>query len=214
MSKQIKCIKIWINAFIPRVVTNYTKNVPAGIHKGKTMIPGPVLGISDCYLTDQRSFSNLPTAKSRMHSAVDVHFTQNKITLTQTHRCDRTTELDCEDGDVECSEIGSTTRMKFTLKSSTSTTATISFRCAANNPCSPSSRLFGDIDFHGTLNIDINKRQVVLDGMFDSFPAFESYISINNGNGIKIMQESPPAGNTVKNLPGNANRRMLRSARF
>jgi hypothetical protein len=32
-------LKVWINAFIPAVVSGYTFTVPAGPHAGKTAIP-------------------------------------------------------------------------------------------------------------------------------------------------------------------------------
>lgn len=67
MPTPIHSVKFWINAFIPRDVSGYTKPVPGGPHRGKTMIPGPN-PVSDCYLTDQRDFSNDIHAKSRMHS--------------------------------------------------------------------------------------------------------------------------------------------------
>ena len=74
--------------------------------------------------------------------------------------------------------------------------------CAASNPCSPSSRLFGDIDFTGTIEIDIAQRTIEFNGLLDQFPAFEAYATINDGAGVTMFQESPPTGNTVMNLPG------------
>lgn len=37
--------------------------------------------------------------------------------------------------------------------------------CAASNPCSPGSRLFGDIDFTGTIEIDIAQRTIEFNGL-------------------------------------------------
>ena len=128
----IRTVKVWINAFIPRTISSYTLRVPAGIHVGKTMIPGPN-PISDCYLTDQRDFSNLIHAKSRMHSEVKVDFTGSRSTITQWHKCDLTTELDCEDGVVESTGTGNTSRMRFQLlATSTPRLAIISVNCAAS----------------------------------------------------------------------------------
>jgi len=207
----IRTVKIWINAFIPRNISGYTRPVPKGIHAGKTMIPGPNPA-SDCFLTDQRNFSNDISAKSRMHSEVKVDFTGRLATITQSHNCDFTTECDCEDGDVECHERGSIRRMKFQLlPASTPRLAVISVKCAASNPCAPTSRLFGDIDFNGTLTVDHAARSVTFKGKIDQFPAFEAYATINDGAGIAIFKESPPAGNTVMNLPGNANRPIVKS---
>ena len=206
MPVPIRTVKVWINAFIPKTISGYSLPVPAGIHAEKTMIPGPNPG-SDCYLTDQRDFSNHIHAKSRMHSEVTVDFTGSRSTITQWHKCDLTTELDCEDGDVESTGIGSTSRMNFRLlPTSTPRLAIISVTCAASNPCAPTSRLFGDIDYNGTLTIDHAARSVKFDGMIDLFPAFEAYATINDGAGVTLFRKSPPAGNTVMDLPGSANR--------
>jgi hypothetical protein len=234
MTVPIRSVKFWINAFIPRDIPGYTRVVPAGPHRGLTMIPGPS-PVSDCFLTDQRTFSNNIHAKSRMHAEVKVDVSNPTPTLSQWHNCDYTTECDCEDGDVECLKKGNTSRMSFSLlpnpiQTSTSSRprtmllpqTTISYPtgaprpanqlirirmdCAASNPCSPSSRLFGDIDFTGTIEIDIVQRTIEFNGLLDQFPAFEAYATINDGAGVTMFQESPPTGNTVMNLPGKANR--------
>ena len=132
--------------------------------------------------------------------------------MTQSHRCDVTTELDCEDGDVESTDTGSTSRMNFQLQpTSTPQLASVVVKCAASNPCAPTSRLFGDIDYHGTIAIDPIARKVSFAGMIDQFPAFEAYVAVNDGAAVTLFRESPPAGNTVMNLPGNANRRITKT---
>ena len=90
----------------------------------------------------------------------------------------------------------------------------ISVDCAASNPCAPSSRLFGDIDYSGTLTINQGTRVVEFVGNIDQYPAFEAYASMNSGAGIKLFQASPPSGNTVMNLPGNAHRRIKAKVTF
>ena len=129
------------------------------------MIRGPN-PLSDCYLTDQRNFSNDINAKSRMHSEFKVDFAGMRPTITQSHRCDLTTELDRE------------------------------------------------IDFVGTLTIDLVARSVKLDGKIDQFPVFEAYATVNDGVGVTLIQESPPTGNTVMNLPGKANRPISKTITF
>lgn len=206
MPTPIRSVKFWINAFIPRDIPGYTRAVPAGPHFGKTMIPGPNL-LSDCFLTDQRTFDNFIHAKSRMHSEFKIDFSSATPMFTQWHNCDSTTELDCEDGDVENTATGSTSRMKFTkLPSVGSSRIVIQMECAASNPCAPSSRAFGDIDYTGRITVDVSARSIEIDGMIDQFPAFEAYATINDGAGVTLFRVSPPAGNTVMNLPGAANR--------
>jgi hypothetical protein len=208
MAIQIKTVTVWINAFIPRDIPGYSKPVPKGVHAGKTMIPGPN-PLSDCFLTDQRGFSNSIHAKSRMHSEVTVSFVGPKPTITQAHRCDSTTEVDCEDGDVENTDTGSTSRMRFAVlpeRVCVPGLIRISVDCAASNPCAPTSRAFGDIDYNGTLTISETTRTVEFVGKIDQFPGFEAYAAMNGGAGLTLFQASPPAGNTVMNLPGDANR--------
>jgi hypothetical protein len=231
----IKSIKFWINAFIPRDVPGYTTIVPAGSHAGMTMIPGPQtvavpippraspwmffqpvghirVGVSDCYLTDQRDFSDDIHAKSRMHSEFRIDFTARVPTMTQWHNCDFTTECDCEDGEVECHQQGKTDRMQFRLLQ-TNPTLKISLKGAGNNPCAPTSRLFGDIDYEGTILFDPVSRTIEIDTLIDEFPAFEAYATINDGAGTALFREPPPTGNTVMNLPAAADRRIRRKLR-
>jgi len=57
MTVLLKSVKFWVNAFIPKNIKNLTKTVLKGKHAKKTMIEGPIPLVSDCYLTDQRTFS-------------------------------------------------------------------------------------------------------------------------------------------------------------
>ena len=206
MPTPIRSVKFWINAFIPRDVPGYTLAVPAGVHRGKTMIPGPNPA-SDCYLTDQRSFDNFIHAKSRMHSEFKIELAGPGSRLTQYHNCDQTTELDCGDGDVESMAKGDSSRMQFTeLPSPGPGKFVVQMQCAASNPCAPTSRLFGDIDFRGKITIDVAARTLEVDAMIDQFPAFEAYATINDGAGFTLFRMAPPPGNTVRNLPRDADR--------
>lgn len=214
MAVPIKSIKFWINAFIPHNVVGYTKPVPK--KPNLTMIPGPFLG-SDCFYTDQRGFSNQIHAKSRMHSEFKLDFTgmtpgQNPK-LTQWHHCDFTTECDCEDGDIECHKKGETSRMNFKWDLSNAFVRqrglyVIQITGHSSNPCSPSSRIGGDIDYEGKVTIDLSVRGITFDGKVDAFPAFEAYATINDGAGVELFHLAPPLGNTVMNLPRGANRKV------
>ena len=211
MPEQIRSVKFWINAFIPRDIPGYTRAVPAGPHRGKTMIPGPNPA-ADCYLTDQRDFSSSLPAKSRMHSLFTLHLTGWPPRFTESHGCDPTTELDCEDGDVECTDTGSNARMRFSLLPGRVTSPSgpfqIEMNCAGNNPCSPSSRLGGDVDYHGRITVAPAASRIDFDLTVDAFPAFEAYASINGRPPTTVFRLPPPQGNTVMNLPGGANRRV------
>lgn len=203
MSTTLNSMKFWINAFIPRDISGLTKKVPAGKYKGQTMIEGPT-AFSDCFLTDQRSFSNHIHAKSRMHSEFKVALSNSRLTFTQWHNCDFTTECDCEDGDEECRKQGSTSGMKFTfpVKPDPSRPFKVTLKGAANNPCHGGSP---NIDYVGTITVDLAARSLEFGGKIDEFPAFEAYATINDGAGVTMFQRSPKAGKTPANLFGGAN---------
>src|SRR5262249_3404702 len=165
--------------------------------------------LSNCYLTDQRGFSNEIHAKSRMHSEfkVDVSGPTLIPVMTQWHNCDFTTECECRKGNVECYKKGNTNRMKFELLTGlTRGLIIVRMECAANNPCSPPSRFFGDIDYTGNITINVEQRSLEFDGKIDQFPAFEAYATINDGAGVPLFRIPPPGGHSVMNLPGRANR--------
>ena len=193
-----------MNAFIPRDVPSYTRLVPAGPNQGLTMIPGP-FPTSDCFLTDQRSFSDQIDAKSRMHCEAKIDLLGRTPALIQHHVCGLTTECDCEDGEVECADRGHTRNMKFKLNvDQRGDGLTLSLVANAWNPCSPSSRVGGEIDMQAIIKIDLRERTLRFTGVVDSFPAFEAYATINDGAGVTIFTKAPPQGNTVMDLPGNA----------
>ena len=60
--------------------------------------------------------------------------------------------------------------------------------CAASNPCAPTSRAFGDIDYNGTLTISETTRAVEFVGKIDQFPAFEAYAAVNGRAGLTLFQ--------------------------
>jgi hypothetical protein len=194
-----RSVKVWMNAFIPRVVDGYTLDVPKGAHVGKTMIPGP-FPTSDCFLTDQRSFSNDVHAKSRMHCEANVDFLAARPTLGQWHNCDQTTECDCDDGDEECTEKGKNAG-NFTMVLEADKII-LKLNANASNPCAPSSAFGGAIDLQARFEIDRKLRTLTFEGIVDAFPAFEAYAGINNGSPTTIFRREPPKGNTVMNLPG------------
>jgi hypothetical protein len=196
-------VKVWMKAFIPKDIPGLTTTVARGPHQGKTKIPGPT-PYNDCFLTDQRGFSDNISAAARMHSEVEFVLDRDEPAILQAHRCYETTEIDCEDGDVECTGTGDTSRMQFfNMRIVTPTIISVQVRAAANNPC-----FFGspDIDYEGTIILDVSTSQVTFEGKVDAFPAFEMYASRDGSAPKMIFQLMPPTGNTPANLPGSANR--------
>ena len=133
-------LRIWINAFIPKDIPGLTITVPAGLHAGKTMINGPTHLIHDCFLTDQRSFNNDPSASCRMHSMAVINLGGLSL-KSELHRCDETIEIDCEDGDEECNSSSSTSRIRIedfkgvTVKELNINSVEFRFLGEASNPC-------------------------------------------------------------------------------
>ena len=144
-------VRLWIKAFIPRDIPDMTLPVPAGRHSGKTMIPGPTW-INDCYLTDNRSWSASESAKARMLAAslVALDLTGATPVITEErHWADTTTEVDCEDGDVECSRHADTSDMSYSnLRVLPDGHVAIDVEASGNNPVLPwfaGHRLLGHV---------------------------------------------------------------------
>ena len=100
---RVRTVTVWINAFIPRNVPGFT--IPYPKDPTLTMIHGPFNAVSDCFLTDQRSFSSNIAAPSRLHSEITIDLTRREV-VSQDSLSYPTHEVDCEDGDEECKAKG------------------------------------------------------------------------------------------------------------
>jgi hypothetical protein len=166
------------------------------------MINGiPIIG--DCFLTDQRSFTSESGAKARMHSQVWVWVKPDGYQWTQEHHCDETTEVDCEDGDVEGKKTQNNDNMAFGVLSGSSSKVVLDFKAAENNPLVTASP---NIDLVGTLTVDRANGFVEFVGKVDEFPAFEAYVSINEGSPRTVAQLGPKPGAGPESLVWAANR--------
>lgn len=202
----IRTVKVWLNAFIPQTVPG--KSIPApGPHAGKTMLNGPIF--SECYLTDNRSFDSNIHAPSRMHSEIEIDVA-GPTEVFQWHNCDETHEIDCKTGAAACTRKGRTSDMSFShLRGSSGSLIQVDLKGASNNPCYSGSP---DIDYEGTVTINVGARTVELDGKIDQFPAFEMYGTANGGAGVMMFNTMPLPGMDPWNLPGGANRTQKGSA--
>lgn len=189
MSIPMKSVTFWINAFLPWSLPGATTVLQVGPCRGHSAIAGP----QQYCLTDQRGFSNVMTAQSRMHSAATIHFGDATPVLTQQHRCDYTTECDWKTGEVTARNKASTIQMRFRLVA-TEPIVTIQMRCLTSNPCTSSAWAFGDIEYKGTIFVDPTTRRIAVDLMTGMFPAFEGYATINDGIGSILFRTMPPAG--------------------
>jgi hypothetical protein len=205
----IREITVWLNAFIPKNVPKVTKTVPGtGTHSGKTMVPSTFWG--DCFLTDQRTYDSSRDAKHRMQSLATFDLPHEK--MTQKHSCDLTTEVDCGTGEEEETGTGKTNRMKWKefKVSEDGLTYTARLEAAGSVPLVAAARVIGDIDYEGDLRIELNEdgesAVVSFDGKVDTFPAFEMYVSADNGPPLKLFTKSPKPEATALGLGGFANR--------
>ena len=206
---RVSTVTLWVNAFIPHYIADLTKPYPKDPEM--TMLPGPS-AVNDCFLTDQRSFSSNIMAKSRVHSEVQVDLTGEPSIPFEHHACSQTTEVDCEDGDVECSRTGVVRGNKFhNLSVSTSGTVTrveLDLQTEASNPCFNGSP---DIDIEGHIVLSISpigdRVSVHFDGYVDQFPAFEMYATAGEGRYARsVFQVLPYPGKTPADLFGPADR--------
>ena len=189
MAVPIKSVTFWINAFLPWSLPGTTTILQNGPCRGHSAITGP----RHYCLTDQRGFSNVMTAASRMHSVVMIDFSDSTPALTQQQRCDYTTECDRKTGEVTARKKASTAQMQFRLVA-TEPIVTVQMHCLTSNPCTSSSWAFGDIEYRGTIFIDPRTRRIAVDLRACTFPAFEGYAAINNGIGSILFRQMPPTG--------------------
>jgi hypothetical protein len=243
-------VAIWINAFIPRDVPGYTINISRGANSGKTAIPLPTIArlnplntLKDWdagYLTDQRTFSPLPSASVRMQSLAEILLPGANLVRT-SHTSSGTTQVNTDSGDTTGFAVADMSRCSWgTLTQAPAVGAslppippfpipqfprapivianprvlTIKVKGQAGDPLVSAA---ADIDYEGvftlTLDAGASRLTVDFDGKLDTFPAFEAYASFN-GITKALFTSPPPAGNTVTNLLGDASRPIRGSASF
>ena len=207
-------LMFWFNAFIPGDAP-FSSEVPDGPYKGKRMIPGPfslsvwpftMLPGSDCYLNDNRGFSNKRSASCRMHSLAVVDLASNPVKWDQHHRCDKSVEVDCEDGDEEEFGYADRSGMEFSDFSGTAKHFTVNLEGSAFDP------VFNGINAWLVPNIDYEMQFIWIDvirlliavGKVDEYPAFECYAQRGAGTPRTLFQLDTVAGRTPAFLYGGA----------
>jgi hypothetical protein len=220
-------LKIWINAFIPRIVPDYTIELTQGQHTGKTVVPLPLIAYANpinwdkgpfaSYLTDQRSFDADPSASVRMQSlaALTSGLTGWSIDGVGQHRSSGTTEVDRQTGEQLGFATAPMDRCAFgglegvEVDPGVPFTQHLYLNAAAADPLVSTA---ADIDYTGVFEIKTWRNPIGADlvlitwqVMLDAFPAFEGYVEYN-GSVRTLFAIPPPAGNTVADLPGQANR--------
>jgi hypothetical protein len=219
-------MRLWVNAFIPRVISGYTNEINQGTNTGKTAVPLPLIArlnplnvlkpLSAGYLTDQRSFDPNPDANVRMQSLADLSLTAGGWALSGVgaHRTSGTTEVDMSTGETlgfgraemdRCSYVG---LAPVQIMPGLPFTQFLYVKAAAADPLVSAA---ADIDYEGAFQIttwpnpvaDVIHIEWTL--KLDAFPAFEGYAE-HNGVVKPLFAIPPDAGRTVADLPGPANR--------
>lgn len=177
-------VKVWLKAFIPG---SYHGNVDGtGGAAGHRLLPGPSSWFNDCFHTDDREFSNDITASARLHSEFELDLRSGA--LTEVHYCGESVEYDCEDGDEECRGTADTGGMYWSNLRQHNGSILVDVNGAAGNPCFTGAP---EIDYEGTVTIDVAGHTVSFDGRVNGFPAYEAYATINGGAGETLFQYGP-----------------------
>lgn len=162
-------VKVWINSFIPLAKVN-----------------GPPL--SDCFLGDNRKFSNAIHASSRTHQEIEIR--PDLTPLINWKRIGTTHELDCKTDSLINS--GTASRSEVTngpiVAGRTSAEALIHFSGAASNPL---VRAAPAIDFDALFRINMLHRTCSLEIEHDGFPAYEAYVTAGGGAGVPVYRYDP-----------------------
>jgi Domain of unknown function (DUF4157)/Protein of unknown function (DUF3238) len=209
---RIKWVKIWMNSFIPNDIPDLTAKVPKGRFKGQTMIRAPLEWITDCFMTDNRGFSEELTASARTHSELMVDLRDwPHYRYSTTNSTGKTYEIDCDDGDVECEDQASPLRMHIFPPLSSESTLVFPLRGAASDPC---VRVAPDVDYEGLIQVDVKSGEVAFEGKVDVFPTFEMYAVADAGAAKPVFQLSPEPGVSLWSLYGTANRKISGSVKL
>jgi hypothetical protein len=206
--------RIWINSFLPRDISGLTIDRPSNL--SQTMIPGPIPGVSDCFLTDQRSFDADPKASSRIHSMANLNFRLGDFSMTSEARADNTVEVDCEDGDVECDRAPDASSLRVNMMTSSgSFRSEIRFQGGANNACfTGSPQINWDVMASIQIRSGRTGRVTVQPGSkVEPFPAFEMYFDTGREI-LSLAKLEPLAGSGPWNLPGSPNRNIAGRINF
>lgn len=206
--------RLWISSFLPKDISSLTKQCPS--KPGQTMIPGPIPGVSDCFLTDQRGFSTDPKASSRIHSMANLSFRLGDFSMSSETRADNTVEVDCEDGDVECDRTPDASGLRVEMKTTPgSFRAEVHFKGGANNACfTGSPQIDWDVFVSVQIRASRTGRVTIQPGSkVEPFPAFEIYFDTGR-EVLSLAQLQPLAGSGPWNLPGNPNRNVSGQLNF
>jgi hypothetical protein len=209
-------LKLWMNAFIPGRIENLTFPLVQGTHLGETVLEGPKPGAKECFLTDQRLFSDDQTSSVRMQILVEIDLAASVMRFIP--RTGKTVRVSCDKGSIQCERSAGADRIK--AKNFSSETMAdgsrryfITIEAAGGNPCVELAGISipsPDIDWSFQISViferSTGKVKLSFDGMIEPFPAFEMYAVLSGPQPTLLLQESPLPGSSPWNLPGKPNR--------
>lgn len=209
----LKSLQFWINAFIPDNSISSDVLPAPGLSTGSFMAVMPITG--RCFLGDSRGFSSDRTASARIHSFVEIiHLDTDTPRVNAPAidiHCGESQEIDRITGAVIARAVAPTGRIHFSdLQLSTVAVGdplepmiTLGYVAAAGNPLITPEILSPDIDMNGRMMIDRPQGTFTFTGAVDEFPAFEAYVSFNDGPIVSVLRMAPLS---ASGLIGGANR--------
>lgn len=179
---QNRRVKVWVNAFIPYKRIDMFVKVPA-------------LGdVGYCFLGDDRGFSDAADASCRTHQEVEFEVTPFN-TVRDVRSAGETHKVDCKSGKELARKQAKVDRIVNRVTQLNAEVIRVKMSLAANNPL-----VFGapDIDLELFLDLNLPRRELIITGAHDGFPAYEVYVSIE-GMGTRRVHEYDPGANTIFN---------------
>lgn len=186
-------VQVVVRTFIPK--EHPTKEgyvLPVPNQTDKFMLPDAPVGA--CFGTDNRGFSKDKAASARFGGVIT--FDTDDITATISETTGTTTEYNCTTGDVICTKISGSGGVSGSAKQA-GDVISFDYVGEASNPCLTVSP---DIEFSGTVSLDLNQRTVSIDGKVDVFPSFEALFIKPDGSVEVLYQEDPANGATPADL--------------
>jgi hypothetical protein len=203
-----------MNAFIPAHLPGFTTTLVAGDREGWTVLMPPDGGRS--LFTHQRAFSPATDADSLLHSHARLTWMGAAASLEQWHRSQCAQEYRAGE-DTSDPPAGDVSRMAIKLLTdrtiavdpdaarvvhntarrpgqSTAGLVYLTVDCQAAESSGLYYEWFGTASYRGLVTFDPKAQTIDFSGSVSRFPAFEMYVSINDGQVHRVAASSPPRG--------------------
>jgi hypothetical protein len=141
-----------------------------------------------------------------MHSCVTLDLAASEPAISVTHRCDWAITCDREGGAVICRAQADTRRMTASVVSVDP--LLVQLECASTHPCPGVVPALQELEYRGTLTYRAARQELFVDFMVGLFPAFEGYVSINDGSATILFRQAPPPGIAASSSARGARRRI------